>query len=361
MGDRWITRRGTPRSGFTYVTDAGRTVRDRGALARIERLRVPPAWRDVHIATSATASIQAWGVDARGRRQYRYHDRAVERGQLRKYHRVRRLGHSLPSIRRRVARDAGGRDLTRTTVAAAAVRLIGEAFFRVGGERYERENGTFGLTTLRKSHVTLRGDRLQFDYRGKGSIHQRQVVFDGRLARVIARLMRAPGPRLFRFRERGAWHDLTARDVNEYLRSLAPVPFTAKDFRTWGGTLRMATVLADLGPGASARESAKNVALAARLVAAELGNTPAICRASYVHPLVIARYVDAGATVAADDRSERTQARRLNSAPRKRRQTAGHTPEERALLDFLDRYFPERRRGRVGPRVRERREELLAA
>jgi DNA topoisomerase-1 len=330
-------------------------------LTRISRLRIPPAWRDVHIATSATASIQAWGFDARGRRQYRYHDRAVERGQLRKYHRVRRLGHALPLIRRRVARDAGGRELTRKTVAAAAARLIGEAFFRVGSERYERENGTFGLTTLRKSHVTVRGDRLQFEYRGKGSIRQRQVVFDGRLARVVARLMKTPGPRLFRYRERGGWHDLTARDVNEYLRSLASVPYTAKDFRTWGGTLRMATVLADLGPGASARESAKNVALAARLVAAELGNTPAICRASYVHPLVIARYVDAGVTVAVDEGSARREGSGLSRASRHRRMTSGHTPEERALLDFLDRHFPERRRGQAGPRARERREELLTA
>src|SRR6476619_6689958 len=131
MSDRWIVRRGTPNKGFTYVNQAGRIVRDRATIERIERLRIPPAWRDVRIAASATASVQAWGFDARGRRQYRYHDRAVERGQLRKYHRVRRMGHDLPEIRRRVARDFGARDLTRTAVAAAAVRLIGEAFFRV--------------------------------------------------------------------------------------------------------------------------------------------------------------------------------------------------------------------------------------
>src|SRR5688572_14605034 len=297
MADRWITRRGTPKKGFAYVDHAGRAVRDRTTLARIARLRIPPAWRDVRIAASATASLQAWGFDARGRRQYRYHERAVERGQLRKYHRVRRMGHDLPAIRRRVARDIGARDLTRTAVSAAAVRLIGDAFFRVGSERYQRENGTFGLTTLRKSHVTLRGDRVQFDYRGKGSIRQRQVVFDRRLATVIRRLMNTPGARLFRYRDGARWLDLTAYDVNEYLRSLGSARYTAKDFRTWGGTLRMAIVLDELGPGESARESTRNVALAARLVAAELGNTPAICRSSYVHPLVIARYVDAGVTI----------------------------------------------------------------
>ena len=351
MGDKWITRRGAPKKGFTYVDHAGRVVRDRATLERIQRLRIPPAWRDVRIAASATASVQAWGFDARGRRQYRYHDRAVERGQLRKYHRVRRMGHDLPAIRRRVARDFGARDLTRTAVAAAAVRLIGEAFFRVGNERYERENGTFGLTTLRKSHVTIRGERLEFAYRGKGSIRQRQVVFDRRLTEIVGRLMKTPGSRLFRYRDGKRWVDLTAHDVNEYLRSLGSARYTAKDFRTWGGTLRMATVLGDIGPGANVREASRNVALAARLVAAELGNTPAICRASYVHPLVIARYVDAGVTI------ESAEATRAVGA---RRKTADHTPEERALLAFLDRYFPDRRR-RDARHPRERREEALAA
>jgi len=350
MSDRWIVRRGTPNRGFTYVNNAGRVVRDRATLERIDRLRIPPAWGDVRIAESASASVQAWGFDARGRRQYRYHERAVERGQLRKYHRVRRMGHDLPGIRRRIARDIGARELSRESVAAAAVRLIGEAFFRVGSERYERENGTFGLTTLRKSHVTLRADRVQFDYRGKGSIRQRQVVFDRKLATIIARLMRTPGKRLFRYLDRGRWTDLTSQDVNDYLKRLARVRYTAKDFRTWGGTLRMATVLNDLGAASSAREAARNVALAARLVAAELGNTPAICRASYIHPLIIARYVDAGVTIDADLERPRTS----------RRLTANHTPEERALLAFLDRYFPDRRR-RTTHRERERREELLAA
>lgn len=346
MADRWITRRGSPTKGFTYVDRSGRLVRDRATLDRIARLRIPPAWRDVQIAASQTASVQAWGFDARGRRQYRYHERAVERGQMRKYHRVRRMGHDLPAMRRRIARDFGARELTRETVAAAAVRLISEAFFRVGSERYQRDNGTFGLTTLRKSHVTLRGDRLQFEYRGKGSIRQRQVVFDRQLANVIGRLMKTPGPRLFRYRERGRWVDLTSQDVNDYLKRLGSAAYTAKDFRTWGGTLRMATVLGDLGPGSTTREATSNVTVAARLVAAELGNTPAICRASYVHPLVIARYVDAGVTISVDDSGRPGSARRRSST--------NHSPEERALLAFLDRYFPERRRRSVR-RERERR------
>lgn len=353
MADKWIARRGTPTKGFTYVNDAGRTIRDRATLDRIARLRIPPAWRDVSIAASAKASVQAWGFDARGRRQYRYHERAVERGQLRKYHRVRRMGHDLPAIRRRVARDVGAAELTRTSVSAAAVRLIGEAFFRVGSERYERDNGTFGLTTLRKSHVTVRGDRVEFEYRGKGSIRQRQVVFDRRLANGIRRLMKTPGTRLFRYRDGARWVNLTAEDVNEYLGDLGTTRYTAKDFRTWGGTLRMAIVLDELGPAESPRESTKNVALAARLVAAELGNTPAICRASYVHPLIIARYVDAGVTIEPSSGSR-------GGATKRRRATEGHSVEERALLAFLDRYFPDRRRRR-GRRTRERREDLMAA
>ena len=350
MSDRWIVRRRTPKKGFTYVDHAGRVIRDRATIERIERLRIPPAWRDVRIARGASASVQAWGFDARGRRQYRYHERAVERGQLRKYHRVRRMGHDLPAMRRRIARDVGAPELSRQAVTAAAVRLIGEAFFRVGSERYERDNGTFGLTTLRKSHVTLHGERVQFEYRGKGSIRQRQVVFDRKLAIVIARLMKTPGKRLFRYFDRSRWTDLTSQDVNDYLKGLGSARYTAKDFRTWGGTLRMATVLHDLGPGANSREATRNVALAARLVAAELGNTPAICRASYVHPLVIARYVDAGVTIDAN----------LEPPRGRRRVTANHTPEERALLAFLDRYFPDRLR-RIARRERERREDLLAA
>jgi len=173
-------------------------------------------------------------------------------------------------------------------------------------------------------------------------------VFDRELATVIRRLMKTPGTRLFRYRDGARWVDLTASDVNEYLRSLGGARYTAKDFRTWAGTLRMAIVLDELGPGSSVREATQNVALAARLVAAELGNTPAICRSSYVHPLVIARYVDAGVTIEPE------------RATGPRRASRGQSAEERALLRFLDRYFPDRRRRQMR-RQRERREDLMAA
>ena len=317
------------------MDDAGRMVRDRRVLARVEALRVPPAWRDVHVAATPRSNIQAWGFDARGRKQYRYHNRAVERRELRKYYKVRELAKSLPRVRRVLREDAGAerRALTRSTVAAAVLRLISESFCRVGGERYARENGTYGITTLKKSHVTVERDRVIFSYMGKGNKKQRQVIVGPDLSRLVARQLRAPGARLFRYESSGGWCDLTARDVNNYLHDRLGPKYSAKDFRTWGGTLRAATVLAELGPARTTTEAKRNVALAMRLVSYELGNTPTICRKSYVHPIVIARYLDEGDTI---------------GLPRARRHALdlgqAHSPEERALIAFLDRHFPERRR-----------------
>ena len=299
MAKTWIRRLGSKTSGFRYVKADGRPVRDRRTLDRIDALRVPPAWRDVHIASTPRSAIQAWGFDARGRRQYRYNERAVERRELKKYHRVRQLAKVLPKVRRTLHADA--RPNARTdrldadTVAATVLRLISETFCRIGGERYAKENGTFGITTLRKSHVDIAKDLARFEYRGKGSIRQRQVITDRELVGLIARQLRTPGAQLFRYRDNGRWHVITARDVNDYLqRRLGK--FSAKDFRTWGGTLRAATVLAELGPARSETEAKRNVALAMRLVSSELGNTPTICRKSYVHPMVVARYLDDGET-----------------------------------------------------------------
>jgi DNA topoisomerase I len=331
---QWILRRGTARSGFRYVGPDGRPVRDTRRLSRIDLLRIPPAWSDVHIAVAPGASIQAWGFDARGRRQYRYHERAVERRELRKYHRVRQLAHELPAVRRRLRRDAAEPDLARDTVAAIALRLISETFCRVGNEKYQRENGTYGLTTITKEHVRFTRGQAVLQYEGKGGIEQRQVVAAPDLVRLLRRLARSPGNRLFRFRTGKVWHDLDARDVNDYLRRSLPGGHSAKDFRTWGGTLRAATVLAEIGPARSPTEAKRNVALAMRLVGSELGNTATVCRASYVHPMVIARYLDAGETI---------------EIPRGRRATSGtfaHTPEERALIQFLERHFPDRRKAR---------------
>ena len=347
MATKWLRRQGTKRSGFRYVDEAGRNVRDRRTLRRIDQLRIPPAWRDVRIAASASSGIQAWGYDARNRKQYRYHDRAVERRELRKYYRVRELAKSLPKMRATLRRDAAQRALTRETVAATVLRVISESFCRVGGERYARENGTFGITTLRKKHVSIDGDCVVLSYLGKSNKKQRQVIVSRELTKLVARQLNAPGSRLFRYRNvDGGWCDVTARDVNNYVHDRLGPHFSAKDFRTWGGTLRAATVLAELGAARNEREAKRNVALAMRLVSSELGNTPTICRKSYVHPIVIARYVDEGDAIALPP------ARRL-AADRGQ----AHSPEERALIAFLDRHFPERRRR---PR-REDEEERNAA
>lgn len=307
-------------------------MRDARTLERIRAMTIPPAWTDVHIAASARASVQAWGLDAKLRKQYRYHERAVARGQLRKYYRVRELARELPELRRRIRRHATSREPSKRAVAAAVVRLVSESFFRIGSERYAAENKTFGITTLGKRHVELQQGRVVFTYVGKLSIRQRQVVANRELSRLVARHMKSPGTRLFRYREDRRWRNLTARDVNSYLHDTLCVPFSAKDFRTWGGTLRAATVLAELGPARSPTEAKRNVMTTMRLVAAELGNTPAICRASYVHPIVIARYLDDGETI------------RLPARYVARADAYAHSPEERALIRFLDKHFPERRR-----------------
>ncbi|MGZ8377070.1 MAG: DNA topoisomerase IB [Gemmatirosa sp.] len=367
MAQQWILRRGTKRSGFRYAAPGGRPA-SAAARTRAESLAVPPAWTDVHIAASPTAAVQAWGFDAKGRKQYRYHEKAAERGQMRKYYRVRQMARDLPRIREAVARDLGtsarrarGLPLTKQRVAAGVVRLIGEAFFRVGNERYAAENRTFGIATLRKRHVRRVDDRLVFDYVGKESVRQRQTVCDPTLVALVGQLLATPGPRLFRYQDdEGRWNDLSARDVNEYLHDVLGVPYTAKDFRTWGGTLRTATILADLGPASGEREARRNVTLAMRLVASELGNTPTVCRQSYVHPMVVARYLDEGTTIAGF--LPRATARGATA----RRATATQLPEERALIGFLDRYFPERRQKRERrrtqrERARDRREQVRAA
>lgn len=327
---KWIHRAGTAKSGFRYTDDQGAPVHAAPVLDRIGALRIPPAYTDVHISPSARAAIQAWGFDARGRRQYRYHARAVERGQLRKYHRVARLGKHLPAIRAAVARDIRGDALTKTRVAAGVVSLIGKGHLRVGESRYERENQTFGASTLRKSHVSVDGSRVRLGYNGKRGIPQRHEIRDARLAAVIRELERTPGKHLFRYQAADGWYDLTSRDVNGYLHSVASVSYTAKDFRTWTGTLACALALAKTGPAPSKRQAKKNVLSAIRSVAEILGNTPAISRKSYVHPLVIALYVDRGLTMAEYLRRSR-KVKRLSA-------------EESALTRFLDEHFPDRRK-----------------
>jgi DNA topoisomerase-1 len=337
MAEKWIRRKGTKASGFRYSAPDGKPLRKKEALERIDLLRIPPAWTDVHIASSPRSAVQVWGFDARGRKQYRYHKRAVEKGELRKHYRVRQMAKDLPQLRRRLFKDLARRDYSRERVAAGILILISQRWFRVGSDRYEKENNSFGLTTIRKSHVTHLGDRVLFDYRGKRGIEHRQQVIDRRLIKFIGDLLETPGKRLFRYRDGRKWVDIDAREVNDYLEEIAGFPYTAKDFRTWGGSMLAATVLADIGSARTKTARNKNVLTAVRLVAAELGNTPAIARKSYVHPMILTRYLKNGATITVPRRSK-------NGA------TAGkHWPEEIALIRFLDEYFPERRNTRRLP------------
>ena len=357
MTPQWILRKGAKRSGFRYVTPSGKPAPE-SVKARAAALVIPPAWTDVHVAASPTAAVQAWGFDAKGRKQYRYHDKAAERGQLRKFYRVRQMARDLPAIREAVAKDFRGKGFTKRRVAAGVVRLIGEAYFRVGSDRYAEQNKTFGIATLRKKHAAVHEDRVVFDYVGKESVRQHQVIFEPGLVAFVRELLATPGPRLFRYQSKGDdgklhWHDLTSRDVNEYMHDVLGVPYSAKDFRTWGGTLRLATILADLGPGKNPRESQKNLVIALRLVASDLGNTPTVCRKAYIHPIVIARYLDEGSTIAPF--LTRAAVKRATArAAAHGRGHEGHPPEERALIGFLDKYFPERRTHRRDRRRRDR-------
>jgi DNA topoisomerase I len=333
MAQKWIVREGSKTKGFSYKGPSGSAIKNAAELERFDALRIPPAWRDVHISTNPRGAIQVWGFDARGRKQYKYHRRAVEKGELRKYYRVGQMARDLPALRARIQSDFRRPGLSKKKVCAGIVRLIGEGFFRVGSDKYQKENNTFGITTMRKSHVTILGDSVEFEYRGKRSITQRNVVVAKDLTRFVETLLETQGPRLFRYKEDGKWKDVDSHEVNDYIESVAQFPYTAKDFRTWGGTLRAATVLAELGKGKSHNERKKNVVTAVRFVASELGNTPAICRKSYVHPIVVMKYLRSGTTI--------TLPAKAGSA---RSNGVGYAPEESALIEFLDEYFPERRK-----------------
>ncbi len=331
MAEKWFRRMGSKEKGFRYLQPDGKPVRDKSVLERIDLLRIPPAWRDVHIAANTRAPIQVWGFDARGRKQYRYHGRAVEKGQLRKYYRVRQMAKDLPKLRKRMLKDLARTDDSMDRVCAGIVLLISHAWFRVGSDRYEKENNSFGITTLRKSHVVPDLPTIVFDYKGKRGIDHRQRVTDPRLVEFVMDLMLKPGPRLFRYKEGRKWVDANSHDVNDYIEQIAGFPYTAKDFRTWGGSLRAATVLSDQEPARTKSARNKNVLMTVRVVAAELGNTPAICRKSYVHPMILTRYLRSGATIEVPGR----QGRKVSESK--------HTPEETALIEFLDEHFPDRR------------------
>ncbi len=328
--DSWW-RREAIGDGFRYRTVRGGELRSKRALRRIEALAIPPAWTNVHISPVAGRRVQAWGRDAAGRKQYIYSDEHVEERNRRKWDRVLAFARVLPELREATNRDLKRSGLGRRKVIATMVRLMSRGYFRVGSERYAVENRTYGICTLRKKHLEIQGNDLFFTYKGKRRIDQRRVVAETPLVEVIRELMELRGSRLFQFVDQnGNVQPIRAQDVNEYLEEVLGGRYTSKDIRTFGGTVRAATILADMGPAQSEREAKRNVVLACKLVASELGNTPSICRKAYVHPRVLEEYEGEGRTI---DPLMRKKPRPVPAeAPRE------FYPEEAALVRFLERY-----------------------
>jgi DNA topoisomerase-1 len=285
-------RRGSRRR-FRYEDSRGRAIADEAALERIDSLRIPPAWKDVWISPRAGARLQATGVDTAGRRQYLYHPEFRARQEQAKFDKLVRFAERLPALREAMAEHIEEEPLSCDWTAALAVRLINDGWFRVGDERYARHYKTFGITTLRKGHVRVRGSRISFRFRAKHRVMCRTVVVDSELASAMKELLAAPGGRrLFRYQSNGDLVNLGARRLNEYIREHMGEEFTAKDFRTWGGTLLAAVALAEREPVETATEQKRTVAAVMRSVGERLGNTPAVARASYVSPAVVEQYLD---------------------------------------------------------------------
>ena len=280
-------------TGFDYLDASNAPVDDPETLDRIRHLAIPPAWTEVWICPAPDGHIQATGRDKRGRKQYRYHARWREHRDSAKYDRMAAFGRALPRLRARVDRDLSRRGMPRDKVLAAVVRLLELTLIRVGNDEYARKNRSFGLTTLRKRHVDVHGAGVMFEFRGKSGKHHRTLLHDARLARVIRNCEELPGQRLFQYLgEDGHTHTVSSHDVNAYIHEAVGDHFTAKDFRTWAGSLMAAQLLAACERAANATQHKHVVADCVKRVASRLGNTPAVCRSSYIHPEVIAAYAD---------------------------------------------------------------------
>jgi DNA topoisomerase I len=294
-------RRARRGRGFSYVGVDGEPVRDPELLARIRALVIPPAWRDVWICPIANGHLQAVGTDAAGRRQYLYHEAWRTRRDQEKFDHMLEFARVLPGLRERAAAHLGGEGLTRERVLACATRLLDRGFFRMGSEGYAEQNQTYGLATIHKRHVRLAGDVITFDYVTKGGKRRLQSVLDPGAREVVAALLRrrGGGPELLAFRRGRGWVDIRSEDVNAYIKEQTGGDFTAKDFRTWTATVLAAVALASSFPVARSRTARTRVVRrAVEEVAQYLGNTPAVCRASYIDPRVFDRY-RSGLTVAA--------------------------------------------------------------
>src|SRR3989440_2031899 len=311
---------------FEYFDTDGKRIRDETRLLRIKRLAIPPAYRNVWISPSPNGHIQATGRDARGRKQYRYHERWREVRDENKYDRMIVFGKMLPKIRRRVNRDLKRRGLPREKVLATVVQLLERTFIRVGNEEYAKENKSFGLTTMRNRHVDVTATKLKFSSRGKGGIRHEVDISDRRLAKIIRQLQDLPGQDIFQYvDEEGEVRDIDSQDVNDYLREITGEDFTAKDFRTWAGTVLTAMALNAEEAFQNKTQAKKNIKDAISAVAKILGNTPAICRKCYVHPAVLETYLDGAMIEGLKQKTEETLERKVGDLK----------SEEAAVMSFL--------------------------
>jgi DNA topoisomerase-1 len=323
----WWRRRGSKSRGFRYETAAGRRIEDEAALERIKSLVIPPAWSEVRISPSPRSPLQAIGFDQAGRVQRIYHPSFTARRARRKYEKIERFGAALPALRRKTNEDIAREDMGKQRVLAVVVRLINDLYFRVGSEESVRRYRTYGVTTLRNRHLEIkRGGQLVFKFTGKHHVKHRRILVDEELAALIRDIKAIGGAKLFEYvGEDGRVHAVTPRDVNDYIKSAAGPEFSAKDFRTWGGTLLAATELAEIGCCEEQRQAKRNVAAAVKRVAEHLGNTPTVCRSCYIHPAVLEAYT----------RGTSIEEFRPRRARRIQRQQPEYTVEELALLKLL--------------------------
>ncbi|WP_075797734.1 DNA topoisomerase IB [Roseomonas gilardii] len=322
-----ITRRRAG-SGFAYRDPEGHPLRDKTELARIRALAIPPAYRDVWICPLASGHLQATGRDERGRKQYRYHPDWREARDAAKYGHMLEFAACLPEIRKRVAADMARHGLPREKVLATVVRLLEETLIRVGNEDYAAQNGSYGLTTLRNRHVRLGGGEIRFDFKGKSGKRWQVGLRDRRVARVIRACQDLPGQELFAYRdEAGEAHAIRSEDVNDYLREITGRDITAKDFRTWAGTVMAALALREFERFDSQAAGRRNIREAIERVARRLGNTPTVCRKCYVHPDLLEGYLAGGLVMEVAEEAGQELRDRIGTL----------RPEEAAVLALLTR------------------------
>ena len=319
-------------AGFRYVNAHGKSVRDAATLKRIRTLAIPPAWTDVWICASENGHLQATGRDAKGRKQHRYHPLWREVRDATKYDRMIEFGETLPRIRRRAARHSARPGLCREKVLATIVRLMDLTFIRVGNEEYARDNRSYGLTTMKDQHAKIRGGRVQFSFRGKSGKFHTIAVEDRRLATAVKHCQDIPGQELFQWLDGdGKRRDVTSGEVNRYLRQISGSDFTAKDFRTWAGTVLAAQALQATAGFHTQRQAQRNIKQAIEVVAEKLGNTVAVCRKCYIHPFIVDAYLQKklpGHGAAGNGRGKRA----VRARKRPRTSLGG---DEKAVLEFL--------------------------